>query len=100
MGSTSGEFWNVSEEGEGIFKGEINHSTKVVNYVGDPTPNYYRRWKMDPVTFCVINNLPFTVGNVIKYVMRFDMKDGLEDLKKARRYIDIMIEDKYGKNNV
>ena len=34
------------------------------------------------------------VANVIKYVARADKKNGLEDLKKAREYIDMLIEDK------
>lgn len=60
------------------------------------TPAYYKRWKMDPVTFCIINKIPFDVGNVIKYVMRFDEKNGRGDLEKAKRYIDLIIEDRYG----
>lgn len=33
-------------------------------------------------------------GNVIKYIMRADEKNGLEDLKKARVYLDWEIESK------
>lgn len=46
------------------------------------------------------NDLPYAVGNVIKYVMRYKDKNGLEDLKKARRYIDMIIEQDYGKDSV
>lgn len=31
-------------------------------------------------------------GNVIKYVARYDKKGGVEDLKKARHYLDKLIE--------
>ena len=31
-------------------------------------------------------------GNVIKYVFRYKNKNGLEDLEKAKEYIDRMIE--------
>lgn len=34
------------------------------------------------------------VANVIKYVARADKKNGLEDLKKAREYVDMLIADK------
>lgn len=30
--------------------------------------------------------------NVIKYILRFQMKNGVEDLKKARYYLDKLIE--------
>lgn len=32
-------------------------------------------------------------GNVIKYICRWKKKDGLKDLKKAREYIDYLIEE-------
>ena len=56
-------------------------------------PAHYARYAIEPITFITANQLPFLVGNVIKYVMRYDAKNGLEDLRKARRYIDILIED-------
>lgn len=31
--------------------------------------------------------------NVVKYILRFQKKNGLEDLKKARRYLDLMISE-------
>ncbi len=34
----------------------------------------------------------YYAGNVIKYVWRFKFKNGVEDLKKARKYLDWLIE--------
>lgn len=34
----------------------------------------------------------FLRGNVIKYVARCDAKGGVEDLRKARHYLDKLIE--------
>lgn len=34
----------------------------------------------------------FYIGNVIKYVCRYKNKNGLEDLKKARWYLDKLID--------
>jgi hypothetical protein len=34
----------------------------------------------------------FLKGNVIKYVARSDNKGGLDDLKKARHYLEKLIE--------
>lgn len=34
----------------------------------------------------------FYWSNVIKYVLRFSQKNGVEDLKKARVYLDKLIE--------
>lgn len=54
-------------------------------------PNHYARWKMEPIEFIAINDLPWWLANVIKYTMRFDAKDGLHDLYKARSYLDMKI---------
>lgn len=42
--------------------------------------------------------MSFTLGNVIKYVWRADFKSGIEDLKKARWYLDreIALREKIG----
>ena len=37
--------------------------------------------------------LDFYGGNVLKYILRYKHKGGLEDLQKARHYLDKMIED-------
>lgn len=62
-------------------------------------PNHYARWKMEPIEFIFINDLPFWLGNVVKYCMRYDAKDGIQDLKKARRYLDIKIKELEGDPN-
>lgn len=33
----------------------------------------------------------FCIGNVLKYVTRYKLKNGFEDLKKARWYLDKII---------
>jgi hypothetical protein len=63
----------------------------------DPlSPNHYAKYKIEPIDFILGNNLPFAVGNVIKYVLRYKDKNGLEDLKKAKTYIDLLIKHEYG----
>lgn len=32
-------------------------------------------------------------GNIIKYLLRFQKKNGVEDLKKARQHLDWLIEE-------
>jgi hypothetical protein len=42
--------------------------------------------------------LDFFCGNVVKYVARHEQKGGVEDLKKARHYLDKKIELMEGKS--
>ncbi len=61
-------------------------------------PKHYARWEMEPIEFIAINDLPWWLANVIKYTMRFDAKDGLQDLYKARSYLDMKIRKLEGLN--
>jgi hypothetical protein len=57
--------------------------------------SHYKDMKIQPIDFIIENNLGYAVGNIIKYIVRYKNKNGVEDLKKARHYLDILIE----KNN-
>ena len=54
--------------------------------------NHYQDFQIQPIEFIMKNNLSFPVGNIIKYVCRFDKKNGLEDLNKAKHYLEMLIE--------
>ena len=54
--------------------------------------DHYKRMAIQPFDFIHRNNLSFAVGNIIKYVCRYKDKNGVEDLMKARHYIDMLIE--------
>lgn len=58
--------------------------------------DHYKRFDIQPVEFCQKNRLGACESNIIKYVCRHPFKNGLEDLKKARHYIDLLIELEYG----
>lgn len=57
-------------------------------------PCYYGN-EIDVIKFVMTNNLDFMQGNIIKYIVRYKNKNGLEDLLKAREYIDRLIEEQY-----
>ena len=57
--------------------------------------DHYKIYKIQPTEFIYNNSIPFIEGNVIKYVMRHKHKNGIEDLKKARHYIDLLIKFEY-----
>lgn len=61
--------------------------------------SHYKDMVIQPVEFIERNNLGFCVGNVIKYVCRYKSKNGIEDLEKAKHYLDILIDIEKDKNN-
>lgn len=58
---------------------------------------HYTAFKIQPIEFISANGLNFLQGNVVKYVCRAPFENGLEDLKKARQYLDWMIAEAEGK---
>lgn len=54
-------------------------------------PPYYTRFRIEPLAFIAMNHLDFLQGNIIKYICRYEGKNGVEDLMKARRYLDELI---------
>jgi hypothetical protein len=46
---------------------------------------------IEPIEYIQANDMGFIEGNIIKYVTRYKRKNGLEDLKKARWYLDKLI---------
>ena len=57
-------------------------------------PSHYTRGKIEVIDFIEDQQLPYHLGNVIKYIARAGYKgDKLEDLKKARWYLDRYIKE-------
>jgi hypothetical protein len=52
---------------------------------------HYRNLQVQPVEYIHGNNIGFCEGNVIKYVTRWRGKGGIDDLRKARHYLDLLI---------
>jgi|TARA_R110000803_G_scaffold183446_3_gene245789 hypothetical protein len=62
-------------------------------------PKHYSM-AIEPATFIMKNNIAYAEGNVIKYICRWKTKHlaaekQLEDLKKAKQYIDMIIASEF-----
>jgi hypothetical protein len=53
---------------------------------------HYKDLVIQPVEYIHKNSIGFIEGSVIKYVTRWRAKGGVEDLRKARHFIDLLIE--------
>ncbi len=58
--------------------------------------SHYKSLKIQPLEYALQNNLGICEHAVVKYVSRWKTKGGIEDLRKARHYIDILIEREVG----
>ena len=68
--------------------------------VDKTNPTYYKKGKFECIDVLeellqgVSGATAFCLGNCIKYLWRFNQKNGIEDLKKARWYLDKLITNK------
>ncbi len=54
--------------------------------------NHYKNQAIQPWDYIVQNNIGYLEGNIIKYISRWRNKNGVQDLRKARHYLDKLIE--------
>ena len=54
--------------------------------------SHYSKLKIQPMQYCLENNLNYGQSNTIKYITRYQDKNGIEDLKKAIHCIELLIE--------
>lgn len=55
-------------------------------------PSHYNKGKTEMWDYSAQHNLDFFEGNVVKYVTRWKHKNGIQDLEKAKMYLDKYIE--------
>lgn len=54
--------------------------------------SHYKSMKIQPIEFIYKNGIGFMEGCAIKYLCRWREKGGIQDLQKARHFIDLLIE--------
>ena len=65
------------------------------------SPDYYKKGNIEVTDFIIDQSMSFLEGNVVKYITRYKEKSGIEDLRKARWYLEKLIEEqvKHSENN-
>ena len=65
------------------------------------SPDYYQRGNIEVTDFILDQSMSFLEGNIVKYLVRHKEKSGIDDLRKARWYLDKLIEEqlKHGEEN-
>lgn len=76
------------------FKVEFYEPESFATQVGG---DHYVKLAVQPAEYIMKNKLGFAEGNVIKYVSRWRDKGGIDDLRKARHYINLLIDIEVGK---
>ena len=56
---------------------------------------HYKNMPIQPIEFIVTNDIDYCEANVIKDVCRHQYKNGIEDLRKAQHYLELLIQLKY-----
>ena len=63
--------------------------TALDNQVGG---SHYKNLKIQPIEYIYANNMPFIEASILKYISRWRNKNGIQDLMKAKHFIELLIE--------
>ena len=58
----------------------------------NPTHYHKSGLGIEPLDYIIANKMDFLQGNIIKFVTRYPFKGGVEDLIKAKKYLEKLIE--------
>lgn len=93
--------WQQIEAGKGPFwRGDMTGSIPCaeVKEIGTALDvqvggSHYKSMAIQPAEYCHRNGIGFLAGSAIKYLSRYQSKGKpIEDLRKARHFIDLLIE--------
>ncbi len=59
---------------------------------------HYKKYRIQPVEFCQLNELNHCESSIVKYATRHRDKGGAEDLRKVIHYAQLLLEMEYGTN--
>ena len=54
--------------------------------------SHYKDRAIQPIEYMMSNELGYAEGAVVKYVTRWKDKGGVEDLKKAKHFLELLID--------
>jgi len=57
------------------------------------SPNHYNKGDIEVIDYILDQKFDYLEGNVIKYVSRYRNKGGIEDLRKAKWYLEKLINE-------
>lgn len=100
------------ERKRSMFREQVNkwrrpmkeHAEDIVN-----EPQHYARWKIEPITYIMMNGFEFWRGNIIKYASRAgykpyegmsEVQSEITDLEKVIRYAQMRINQLEGKDKL
>lgn len=58
--------------------------------------NHYKDYAIQPIQYCMANNLNACQSNIVKYITRYKDKNGVKDLLKIKHYVDLILQLEYG----
>lgn len=83
---------DVEIYGDSVVSSDDVNKIKINQEEKQEPPKHYDL-TIQPIDYIVANKLNFAEGNVIKYVSRYKLKNGKEDLLKAKYYLDLLIKE-------
>lgn len=75
------------------------HCTLLAGHAGQcasdarPQVPHYQQAMIEPIDYILAHGMSYAEGNVVKYITRWRRKGGIQDLLKAKDYLEFLIQD-------
>lgn len=96
LGDSAGKPWStpvsIDPKNPAIKQGLTDLAEQLRNPKPEPmmtqvAGTHYSSMAIQPTEFCMKNGWDFCLGAILKYLSRYRVKNGIEDLKKARHFV-------------
>ena len=64
-----------------------------MKHIDNINPNHYKQGNIETIEYILDQKMNYLEGNVVKYISRYKKKNGLEDLHKAKWYLERLIKE-------
>ena len=83
---------NIDDDFDYMSESHLNAYYTKIEEIKQVGGSHYSKLKIDPYEYSMVNDLNPLQMNAIKYVTRYNFKNGIEDLEKAIHTINRLIE--------
>lgn len=94
MGIKPTELWDQGVFVNGTPSEDYNKRFPAAKSVNDIQHggDHYKNRAIQPWDYVIANEMGYLEGTIVKYITRYKDKNGVEDLMKARHFLDKLIE--------
>jgi hypothetical protein len=96
MWKSEAGYYGYPKAGDMLFAGNPPYELSPDDFIEQQpdveNPPHYTKYEIEPKEYIMKNGLGWCEGSVIKYITRWRDKGGVDDLRKAKEFVQMLID--------